>query len=111
MKHWLAIHTYSNNETKRDWQSPPESGPSTDEEFIRIGTFEKAKCLQQWMGTEDFFFCHWEAETEDDIYQALKELGSDMTLQTVVYESHRFVSAYNLTGKEITYPPFKPLSD
>lgn len=103
-------HIQQQRDQKR-MATPPESGPSTDEEFIRIGTFKNAKCLQRWMGTEDFFFCHWEAETEDDIYQALKELGSDMILQTVVYESHRFVSAYKLIGAEIVYPRFKPLSE
>ena len=50
MKHWLAGHTYNNNQTKLDWQTPPESGPSTDTNFIRIGAFNKAKCVQQWMG-------------------------------------------------------------
>jgi hypothetical protein len=78
---------------------------------MRIGIFNKAKCVQRWMGTEDFFFCYCEAETEDCIYDALKEVGSDMTLQTVVYESHRFVSVYNLKGEEVVYLPIKLLSE
>ncbi|GIS12836.1 MAG: hypothetical protein CM15mP115_19870 [Alphaproteobacteria bacterium] len=31
--------------------------------------------LAHWRGEEEFFFCHWYAETDDDIFAALRLLG------------------------------------
>ena len=47
--------------------------------------FPKAQCLETWVGTDDFFFCHWETEIEEDIMTTLAEYGMDENLITVTY--------------------------
>ena len=35
------------------------------------------KCTQSWLGDDDFWFYHWEAEHEDLIHKKLTEVGTD----------------------------------
>ena len=61
MKHYMCTHTLSNeNDVEDNWQP-------TDREFLEFFSSERAYVIQHWRGTDDFFFCHWMAESEDDI--------------------------------------------
>ena len=64
-KHFMATHTWTSNEA-RDKVIEMNSG-MTEEEFFSGLKTEKAETLQHWMGKDDFFFCHWYAESEDAI--------------------------------------------
>jgi len=35
-----------------------------------IGDF--AQCTQTWVGNDNFFYCHWIAESEADVYRQLE---------------------------------------
>ena len=70
-----------------------------------VASLPKAKCLQEWLGKEDFFFCHWEAETQDDVLEQLEDLGLDKLMQTACYEMHRFSSAFRPLDEPRQFPP------
>ena len=50
-------------------------------------------------GSDDFFFCQWESETEEDIHKTLAEMGADNYIFTALYEIDMHIDTDNLTGK------------
>ena len=44
---------------------------------------ERAKVVQVFIGREDFFFCHWYAESEQVILEKLTSLGADEVIVTM----------------------------
>ena len=63
--------------------------------------------MQEWLGKEDFFFCHWEAETQDNILAQFEDLGLDKLMQTACYEMHHFTSAFRLSDEPRQYTPLE----
>ena len=59
------------------------------------------------MGNDDFFFCHWEAEEETDIHEALDYKCLSEKLLTACYRIHEHIQITNLTGRLRKYPPWK----
>ena len=102
---YIAVHTYINDEAKALITTKPDgrSDNFTDEDWLKTMVFEKAQCLQQWMGHDDFFFCHWSAESEQDIHDALDSIGAGPLIQTACYAAKRFVSFFNITGNQLVY--------
>ena len=80
-KHFMATHTWTSNEA-RDKVIEMNSG-MTEEEFFSGLKTEKAETLQHWMGKDDFFFCHWYAESEDTIIEALEKVGFNDLIVTM----------------------------
>ena len=78
----------------------------TDAEWSEKWTFDKCKCIATWIGNDDFFFCHWEAEDEQDIHNALAENGLDKFVVTACYRAHSHIDTKNLTGEIRNYPPW-----
>ena len=74
-----------------------------DQKTSQIKTGEKARCMQMWMGLDDFFFCHWNAESEQDVHDCLDSVGAGTMIQTVCYEAKRFASFYNQTSERLVY--------
>ena len=111
MKQWIAVHTFISEETRRAYCTPPEERdppeePMTQNQWVEFATtLPRAKCVQEWLGKEDFFFCHWEAETQDEILAQLEELGLDKLIQTACYEMHRFTSAFRDSDELRQFPP------
>ena len=65
----MCTHALSNeNDVEGNWQP-------TDREFLEFFSSERAYVIQHWRGTDDFFFCHWMAESEDDILRVLEAEG------------------------------------
>ena len=60
--------------------------------------------LSQWMGTEDFFYHHWSAKSEDAIYAVLEELEVDKMCAASVNEMSRFVTAQNRNSRLVGDP-------
>ena len=98
----MATHTWTSNEA-RDKVIEMNSG-MTEEEFFSGLKTEKAETLQHWMGKDDFFFCHWIAESEDQIYQQLEEWGLQDLLNTLIHPIYRFMSAYRNSDELEQFP-------
>ena len=88
-KHFMATHTWTSNEA-RDKVIEMNSG-MTEEEFFSGLKTEKAETLQHWMGKDDFFFCHWYAESEDAIIEALEKVGFNDLIVTMPNEMQRYI--------------------
>ena len=76
----------------------------TDKELFDGMKTEKAELLQHWMGTEDFFYCHWYAEDEDAIFAALENMGMNDVIVTLPIETQRYISSDRLTGERMLNP-------
>ena len=104
---YIAIHTYISDEIKRQSLTPPNKDDmQTDAEWSEKWTFEKCKCIATWIGNDDFFFCHREAEDEQDIHNSLAENGLDKFVVTACYRAHSHIDTKNLTGEIRNYPPW-----
>ena len=107
-KTYIAIHTYMSDEAKTQMLTTPyEEDKQTDIEWEKRWTFDKCRCVEAWMGNDDFFFCHWEAEEEQDIYNALELNGLEQFCVTACYRIHSHIDTNALTGKTRSYPPWK----
>ena len=76
----------------------------TDKELFDGMKSEKAELLQHWMGTEDFFYCHWYAEDEDAIFAVLENMGMNDVMVTLPTETSRYISSDSLTGERMVNP-------
>jgi len=76
----------------------------TDKELFDGMKTEKAELLQHWMGTEDFFYCHWYAEDEDAIFAVLENMGMNDVMVTLPTETQRYISSDRLTGERMLNP-------
>ena len=111
MKHFIAIHRFHSLEKQREYcmtpenKNPPES-KSTIREWADFAnnTKENVKCRSQFVG-DDISFCHWEAESAEDIHEVLEEVGMAGNMITMPQEMHRFVTTYNITDKKMVIPP------
>mgnify|MGYP003960989869 FL=1 len=72
----------------------------TDYEWADRWNFPQAQCIATWEGTDDFFFCHWEAETEEDIMTTLTENGIDENLITVAYPIIMHINKNECSGRD-----------
>ena len=76
----------------------------TDKELFDGMKSEKAELLQHWMGTEDFFYCHWYAEDEDAIFAVLENMGMNDVMVTLPTETQRYISSDSPTGERMVNP-------
>tara|TARA_A100001388_G_scaffold239465_1_gene194747 strand:+ start:301 stop:660 length:360 start_codon:yes stop_codon:yes gene_type:complete len=110
-KHFFAVHTFVSDEARRKVLTPPEKkNPpekrKTEKEWVDGLHGKYAKCMQTWIGNEEFFYCHWVAASEQDVYRQLDEFNlGDQLLNTMVHEVHEFLSAYRNSDETLrTYP-------
>ena len=101
-KHYICTHTWNNAEARKDVIERTKG--MTDKMFFEVLKSEKAETLQHWMGKDDFFFCHWYAESEEAIFESLEKAGFNSLMMTLPNEMPRFVSIYNITNKEMNDP-------
>jgi hypothetical protein len=101
-KHFICTHTYMSDEIKDKFFEDTKN--LTDKELFDGMKTEKAELLQHWMGTEDFFYCHWYAEDEDAIFSALEQMGMNDVMVTLPTETQRYVSHETLTGQPMVNP-------
>ena len=58
MKDWMAIHMFLSQDAKAQHLSAIGK-VRTEEKWAEYAmSLEKAKCVQEWCGHEEFFFCH-----------------------------------------------------
>jgi hypothetical protein len=90
----MCTHTSSSSESDNNWHP-------TDREFFEFFTSEKAYVVQHWRRRDDFFFCHWIAESEDDILELLDKTSMSNTIVTMANEMHRFITTYDIKDEKI----------
>mgnify|MGYP001353266085 CR=1 FL=1 len=101
-KHFMCTHTWNSEEARLKLIASSES--MTDRKFFESLRTEKAECLQHWMGSNEFFFCHWLAESEDAIFEALEANGMNEVILTLPYETPRYVSAESINDEPMASP-------
>ena len=89
-KHFIATHTFISDETKKEFFEMAKGMSSKD--FFTPSKNEHVKCVQHWMGTGDFFFCHWIAESEDTILDFLIEGGEEQFFHTMCAEMDYYIT-------------------
>ena len=94
-KHFMCTHTFLSDEAKKTFEDA--SLDMTDRDMFASVKTEKAEMLGHWRGDDDFFFCHWYAESEDDILENLETLGFNSLMNTLPNEMFLYVSADNIT--------------
>ena len=100
-KHWIAVHTFLNEEARNIMANTPSS---TDRQLFEKYNTEKAELIQQWAGNADFFYCHWIAETEDDILSALEDGGMGQLIITLAHEMPRYASKDSINDQVMGNP-------
>ena len=83
-KHFICTHTWLNEDAKK--QGTEFTSNMTEKEFFDSVKTDKAETLAHWMGKEDFFFCHWHAESENAIIDTLSQSGADEFMITMAIE-------------------------
>ena len=101
-KHFLCTHTWTSDEAKEQFLVATKD--MTDRQLLEGFKTEKAELLQNWMGKEDFFYCHWYAEDEDAIFAALDLMDANSVMVSMPSEMQRYVSHEHLTDKPMVNP-------
>ena len=62
--------------------------------------------LQHFLGNDDFFYCHWVAESEEDVYRQLDAFELEgKVVNSLISEMHQFVTAYRGSDKILRQYP------
>ena len=70
------MHTHiSSYETKKAYFE--NNKDITSREWFASAEKEKVKCIQHWLGDQDFWLCHWIAESENKIHEKLYSVASN----------------------------------
>ena len=99
MKRFMAIHTYHSEEAKKAMMQRAAENTSSQKEFMAAQVFDKCRTVATWIGSDDFFFCHWLAETDEDIHNALRQNGMDQLVLTACYETSIHIDEASVTGE------------
>ena len=98
-KRYIAIHTFHSDKSKEAFYAFNAENPKTDQEMLEAWTFEKCQLAATWFSDDDFFFCHWLAESDQDIHQALTSMGLDDFVFTACYETTSYIDINLLPNK------------
>ena len=103
-KHFMCTHTFHDGDAKEKYLAMCKGISSTD--WFASGEGEKAECIQNWLGEEDFWFCHWVAESDDDILELLEKNGAGQFFNTLPVEMQYYISKEKPTDtcyEEVAY--------
>jgi hypothetical protein len=92
MKHFMCTHTFHSEETKKQFFAFHKGKKSADW-FKPINNEDSVQCLSTWIGDQDFWFCHWFAESEDLIHKKLETLKGDKLFYTMAQEMNSFITS------------------
>ena len=103
MKDWIAVHTWNEDDDReRFTKKYGESFFANEKVFSdACETMVGAKCRQTWLGEDAFFFCHWQAPTDQAVIDVLEGLGMNEYFQTACYEMTTFMSQYRVHGSSV----------
>ena len=99
MRRYMAIHTFHSEKAKEAMWAMASEDNSSQKDWAKAWSFDNCRCLATWSGDDDFFFCHWLAETEEDIHNALKENQLDVFVFTACYEAHNYIDTASLSDE------------
>ena len=108
-KHFICTHTFTSDQSRQLFLTPPENrnppiNRLNEKEWAKASKGDHATCLQTWVGNDDFFFCHWIAENEDQIYNQLAAWDLNNIVNTLIHPMHRFMSAYRNSDEIEQFP-------
>ena len=91
MKHFICTHTFVSEETRKAYFE--DNKDVTTKQWFGSVEGEKVKCLQHWLGEQDFWFCHWIAESEALIHERLEAIGADRFFITMAQEMRVYATS------------------
>ena len=92
-KHFLCTHHFVSDEAKDQYFENCKNLPS--KHWFARAKSEHAECVQHWIGTADFWFCHWIADSDQAIFDLLDKLGSSELFTTLPSQMDFFASEDN----------------
>ena len=104
-RHFFVVHTFVSEEARREYLTPPEKRDppelrQTELQWAVQAVGEYAQCMQTWVGNDDFFYCHWVAESEGDVYKQLHAFElEEKVVNSRASEMHQFMSAYRASDE------------
>ena len=110
-RHFMVVHTFVSDEARAKYCTPPEKRDPKEErpteyQWAVQSTGEYAQCMQTWLGNDDFFYCHWVAESEEDVYRQLDAFEVEgKVVNSLISEMHQFVTAYRGSDKILRQYP------
>ena len=98
-KRYMALHTFHSDKSKEAFMARNATNTSTVKEWAAAWTFEKCQCVATWVGDDDFFFCHWLAESDQDVHDALTSMGLDEFIFTACYDTPMHIDVNFVSDK------------
>ena len=104
-RHFFVVHTFVSEEARREYLTPPEKRDTpeptqTELQWAVQAVGEYAQCMQTWVGNDDFFYCHWVAESEEDVYKQLHAFElEEKVVNSRATEMQQFMSAYRASDE------------
>ena len=99
IRRYMAIHPFHSEKTKEAMWAMASEDKSSQKDWAKAQSFDKCRCLATWSRDDDFFFCHWVAETEEDIHNALSENQLDEFVFTACYEAQKYIDTACLSDE------------
>lgn len=96
----MVVHTFVSEEARLQYLTPPEKRDSpqprrSELQWAINAIGEYAQCMQTWCGNDDFFYCHWIAESEEDVYRQLDAFDLEgKVVNSLISEMFQFMTAY-----------------
>ena len=112
-RHFLVVHTFVSEEARREYLTPPEERNPPEQRPTELqwaiqAIGEHAQCMQTWVGNDDFLYCHWVAESEEDVYKQLHVFElEEKIVNSRASEMYQFMSAYRASDEIIRQYPMK----
>ena len=130
LKHYIATHTFHSAKVRKEFREVNSHRKKNSDwfgnesielkqSFFKLlkdralveGDFNNnfevsdyALLYQMFYGRGDFFFCHWYADSADDIMDALDKGGYHELMITMPSEMQRFVTADNIKDQKLINP-------
>ena len=104
-RHFFVVHTFVSEEARREYLTPPEKREPpeprpTELQWAVQAVGEYAQCMQTWVGNDDFLYCHWVAESEEDVYKQLHAFElEEKVVNSRASEMQQFMSAYRASDE------------
>ena len=95
-RHFMVVHTFVSDEAREKYCTPPEKREPKEERLSEYqwavqAAGEYAQCMQTWLGNDEFFYCHWVAESEEDVYRQLDAFELEgKVVNSLISEMHQF---------------------
>ena len=101
-KHFMCTHTWAGENARKGFLD--QSKGMTDRQMFDAIKTEKAELLGHWLGKDDFFYCHWYAQDEEAIFEALDKLGFNDIMVSMPNEMQRVVFSNALSDEVMITP-------